>query len=75
MEKRPNDTIEMLRAEFANARKTAIVQFPAFCIPHPAEFPYLGAFPAQTVPEVWENEKFLNKNSKKACAGTANMVS
>ena len=25
MEKRPNDTIEMLRAEFANARKTAIV--------------------------------------------------
>ena len=44
-------------------------------IPHPAEFPYLGAFPAQTVPEVWENEKILNKNSKKACAGTANMVS
>ena len=25
MEKRPNDTIEMLRAEFANVRKTAIV--------------------------------------------------
>ena len=25
--------------------------------------------------EVWENEKILNKNSKKACAGTANMVS
>ncbi|MFR5831160.1 MAG: DHH family phosphoesterase [Lachnospiraceae bacterium] len=25
MEKRPNDTIKMLRAEFANVRKTAIV--------------------------------------------------